>query len=1063
MHPVLLAALALSNLPLELPPQQAIPDVAWPTHAVIVAPQGSIPPDHQLYLLENDHLMAAQVEVLARWPDGSPKWLHAYGSFRYAGGRPAKYTFAHAPQLPAEMPDSPLAVTDDDQGIHIDTGVIELVIGRPFAGITMLANGGQTVIKGAGGPSLMDGNGTLWLAMHDRQAEIAVEQKGPAQVTVKASGWYRTPEGRDDAFCRFTTRITAFANSPIVKIDHATTFADDMKKHSIAELAFKFSLPGATAFSSATLGSRFHDKLRAAYLAQLTDDRLWRIAQTGENADRDIKYQGDHERSAGWFSAQLGDRRVVLLTKDFWQKCPKEVKISPNELVYYAWPKHGELAREDPTATRPENVYKFQCFHRGDLLTSVLPEQYFEALEKQQDTTECKAEYARAANLQGVSMHNEFAIAIVPHALDASTAYLDKLQQLYLQNPTARASRDEFASSGVFGPVAAAGEDFSELDKSAVDGMLGYARSIERYGDYGWAIYGNTHHEELMNPAAAGVPGGRPSLHRVWNNNHYQHVSTSWRMWALAGDWRLVDWVRTCTDNYASIGQVRYDNKWARGDPHDPNLRPSVKYHYPGGFYHCKGLVPWGGRDYGMGGDDVDAGLTGHWPDPTSLLLAWLLDANRWAKDGYELWLNEVKFPTGGWARETNQTLVHAITAYEYRPSPEILASIKRMITGLMGGPIGRQLPGPIWDPTWLSRYHEMFPDDKAFNQFLLESADALGVNREGIWTLALCATAYDMTGDRKYLARHAGALASTRRPLFQDRSGRWQNYGQGPGPGKDGHFAMQWPRFLAALRKAGISRLDELKPPDEHGHYLCSVTRYNNDGDIAARGTRIFVLESQPNAGSDGAITIDASVVSGGDIQATSLALADPAGRILWNEPRIRMSQGGGGRVERPSSWPVARQTFPLPGAPGLYTLLVGANEIGIFQPIAPGLPECQMLKNVKIRSWSEPVRYRCKLTKGWLVPLSAGRISLSFTAIGDRDGSYVSLSADHAKWEKWLVAGQSAQVRLTPGRGPWELEIFGRNFSATQVEVMSDVEEPLLFGSNLEDIHLIKEKLGR
>ena len=1065
MHAALLAALALGNLPVYLYPQRALPDAHWPTHAVIAVPEGWIKTQQQFYLTQNDRPMLAQVEVVARWPDASPKWLHAHGLFRYSAGQPAKYAFVRSAQLPQDLPKSPLTVTDDDRGIHIDTGAIQLHVARPFAGITMLSHGGQTLVSGSGGPFVVDGEDTLWHAMHDAKAEIIVEQKGPAQVTIRASGWYQTPQPRDDAFCRFTTRITAFASSPIVKLDHATTFADDMKRHTVAELGFKFSLGEATAFSSSTARGKFHDKLRAAYLAQLTDDRLWRIAQTGQDADRDIQSKGDFERSAGWFSAQLGERRLALLTKDFWQKCPKEVKISPRELVYYAWPKHGELAAEDPTATLPENVYKFQCFHRGNLLDGRLPDAYFEALGKQQDTTECKPEYARAANLHGASIHNEFALAVVPDAADAKRAdeYLDQLERLYVQNPVARVSPTALAESGVLGPIAAAGKGFGELDGTAVDGMLGYAHAIERYGDYGWAIYGNSHHEELMNPAAAGVPGGRPSLHRVWSNNHYQHVSTSWRLWATSGDPRMLSWARTCTNNYASIGQVRYDKKWYR-DAQSTDRRPSVKYHFPGAFYHCKGLVPWGGRDYRMDAMDIDAALVGHWPDPSSLLLAWLLDANRWAKDGYDLWYRELKLPASGGAREGNQTMVHLITAYEYQHDPRFLNSIQTMAKGFSSEPILKHRPGPLWDPTWLSRYHELFPRDEAFNKYLLDSVEAVGLNCEGSWSLALCATAYDMTGDKKYLLRHAGTLQRTRRQLFQDPTGRWQNYGHRPGATFDSQFAMQWPRFLAALGKAGIKQLDELPPPDEPGHYLASGSRYDNDVDIEARGTRILVLKPELKDASKPELTIDGSVVTGGDIHATSMRLLDPARKTVWKDPRIQMSKGPTGIVERPSSWQVVRQQFPLGDAAGLYTLLVGSHEIGIFQPVAGGLPECQVLQNESIKNWSEPVRYRCKLTKGWLVPLSRGPVRLKFTAIGDRYGSYASIAPrDGAPWERWLVAGQTADVTLQSGQGPWKLEVFGDHFSATEIQITASVDEPLLYGSKLPDILLIKDKLGR
>ncbi len=244
MPAALLAAFALCNMPLYLYPQQALPEAAWPTHAVVTVPQGWIQPGHKLYVLENGEPMLAQVEVVARWPDGSPKWLHAYGTFRYEGGQPAKYELIRGDGLPEKMPASPLVVRDDAAGIHIDTGAVKLLVPRPFVGISVLSEGDKAVVQGDGGPFVVDGDGTLWQARYDREAEIVVEQQGPARVTVKATGWYQTPEPRADAFCRFTTRITAFAGSPLVKIDHAATFADNMKKHDVAELGFKVALNG---------------------------------------------------------------------------------------------------------------------------------------------------------------------------------------------------------------------------------------------------------------------------------------------------------------------------------------------------------------------------------------------------------------------------------------------------------------------------------------------------------------------------------------------------------------------------------------------------------------------------------------------------------------------------------------------------------------------------------------------------------------------------------------------------------------------------------------------------
>jgi hypothetical protein len=689
------------------------------------------------------------------------------------------------------------------------------------------------------------------------------------------------------------------------------------------------------------------------------------------------------------------------------------------------------------------------------------------ALEAQADTDECKAVYARAANLQGVAMHNEFALTWLPADGPGprDDKHLAALQGLYAQSPLVRVSPNAVAISGVLGPVAPNGPEFAEQHRTARDATLGFAKSIERYGDYGWSIYGNAHHEELMNPAVAGVPGGRPSLHRIWNNNHYQHVSTSWRLYAMAGDPQLLQWARICTDNYSSIGQVRYDSMSGYTDgkgQHQPG--PDIKYHNPGGFYHCKGLVPWGGRDYGMDANDVDAALTGHWPDPSSLLLAWLFDANRWAKDGYELWLRNVKLPTGNSRREINTSLVHAITAYEYQPDPTTLAAIKGMIQGLMAQPLITQAPGPIWEPTWLSRYYEFAPDDEVFKKYLLASADAGGVNMEAIWTLALSATAYRITGDDKYLRRHAGTLERASRQVFIDPhpDKRWDRYGFGPGPGRDGHFTMQWHRFAAALKDAKITKLD---PPNEPGQYLGSTCRFDNLPDVAARGTTILVLNDKP---APLALNINGGPLSSENLSPTRLEVFPPSGDSLLLSERLPMSalKPVVKWNTRPSTWREAVETYQVEAAaPGLYKVILGSDSFSPFQPLT-SLPECQLIRNSKISTWSEPTSMLVKLTRGYLVPLVGGRIQLRFTALGARDGSHVMIHdrAKKALAAQWIRAGETLTVNLgDPRNSPWSLDMTAGHSGYTRIEVLADAEEPLLYGSNLEHIAAVRKKLGK
>jgi hypothetical protein len=1068
MSAALVAMCVVCGVPIFVEPQTHLTEVAWPSHAFVTLPQGWVKPIEQMFVLENGRPIAAQIEVAGRWPDGSPKWVHVYASFRYAAGKPAAYEFEKRPPPPTALPKSPLTVVDQPGGITVSTGAIVLTVPRPFGGVSIADAGGTPIVGGPGGPGLVDDRTIEWHARFDQQAEIVVEQQGPAQVTIKCSGWYQSEQKRVPPFCRFVTRITAFANSPMVQFDQATIFADDMHKHAIAELPFRFSVPGVQGHTSGPLTGKLDERSGARYFAQFSADRMVTIDHPGAETSPAPETSGSYGRSPGWFVAETAAARVALLTKDFWQKCPKEVKIGRDELVYYAWPKHGALARPDDDALRLHKIYKFQCFHTGQLLDSRLPGDYVTALELQTDTTECKADYARAANLQGIAMRNQFALVVLPRRAGApqDDAHVAGLHGLYVQNPNARVSPTAVAVSRVLGPVAASGRDYPDQRRAVRDGMIGYAGSIARWGDFGWAIYGNTHHAELMHPEAAGIAGGRPSLHRVWNNNHYQHVSTAWRLYALDGDPELLQCARVFTDNYASVGQVRYDPMTGYTDGkgvHHPG--PSIKYRSPGGFFHCKALVPWGGRDYGMNATDVDAGLTGHWSDPSALLFAWLMDADRWAKDGYDLWLANVKFPTGGNTREVNTTLVHAITAYEYQPTDALLAAIKTMGKNLIVKPIVEQHQGPIWEPTWLSRYYELIPEDEAFKKYLLASADALGTRHDAMWTLALSATAYRITGDDKYLRRHAGSLARAARSVFYDPrpDKRWDRTGFSPGPLQDGHFMLQWHRFLAALRDAAIT---SLPPPPEPGHYL----HYS-------RGTKIVIAKDSADPL---AIRLQGSTLSGGDIHATALEVLAPAGTSLLKIDRLPMSAARlTNAVQRPSSWTGAVEEYSVKDAgTGLYSVVITGHQFGAFQPLT-SLPECEVLSTYNRPQGVEPWFCQAQITRGYLLPLVPGRFVFRFTAAGQRDGTHVALfdRAGKALISQWIRAGDSievtvggAQVRTAGrqqppagGEGPWLLDSFSDRSGYLKMEISGGTGEPILYGSHLKHLELIRDRMRK
>lgn len=171
--------------------------------------------------------------------------------------------------------------------------------------------------------------------------------------------------------------------------------------------------------------------------------------------------------------------------------------------------------------------------------------------------------------------------------------------------------------------------------------------------------------------------------------------------------------------------------------------------------------------------------------------------------------------------------------------------------------------------------------------------------------------------------------------------------------------------------------------------------------------------------------------------------------------------------RIMRPSTWSVATETHPVSGGKaGLYSFVLG-GDAGLFRN-APQLPECQVLRRKKLTTWYEDQLFLVKLTHGYLVPLTTGRIQLEFVAMGVADPSTVSLSDMHGKqfFSRQIRAGDTATVTLndSPGTtGPWLLDVFSDHTGYVRMTIAADVDRPLLFGSRLEDIQLIREKLAK
>jgi hypothetical protein len=176
-------------------------------------PRGGLQDNRPLSLVAADgRSIPSQAEPLARWPDGSVKWLLL--DFVCPAGGPAVGRWALRRDAGANggAGPGPLRVEGAAGGLVIDTGAAVFHLRRdalpPFARVL---SGGRDVLDPASVRTLLtDARGRAGLPRVER---FAVETRGPVRATVRLEGAFR---GR--APCRFVARCCFFAGTGLVRL-----------------------------------------------------------------------------------------------------------------------------------------------------------------------------------------------------------------------------------------------------------------------------------------------------------------------------------------------------------------------------------------------------------------------------------------------------------------------------------------------------------------------------------------------------------------------------------------------------------------------------------------------------------------------------------------------------------------------------------------------------------------------------------------------------------------------------------------------------------------------------
>lgn len=299
----------------------------WPVTSGIPLAEGTLK-DHQASALfaPDGTEVPLQTEVLARWPDGSVRWLLLDFQIDLAAKEKKELTLRHGPGVVRATVEDPVrVVTQSDGKVTLEPGPVRL----EYDPKRFMPQGTAWLNTGAGGEEprrvtlncvadgawLVDDRGRDHLA-HEQEAEITIEQAGPIRACLRVTGHH----GPEPMF-RYVARVHAWRGRPWVRVFY--TFINDHQESLMAKirrLELRF-------WSAEGAGTCLMDGKPAA------EGRLFQVDESrylvnGEPAG---------ERGCGW--AAVGSDRCGLAVgmRESWQNWPKAIRCDSS---------HGYVALE---------------------------------------------------------------------------------------------------------------------------------------------------------------------------------------------------------------------------------------------------------------------------------------------------------------------------------------------------------------------------------------------------------------------------------------------------------------------------------------------------------------------------------------------------------------------------------------------------------------------------------------------------------------------------------------------------------------------------------------------
>jgi len=354
----------------------------WPVTSGIPLAEGALTDHEASALFTSDGTeVPLQTEVLARWPDGSVRWLLLDFQVDLAPSQKKAFALRFRPDVTRSPIADPVRVLPERggrDGLLIDADPLRVSLSSPAADY------GRRIAFDVNGDGQFDDDEHItlqpeeWVTLIDDQGErftcdfrqapvrkIVVEQSGPLRACVRIEGHHL---GKFGQMFRYIFRIHAYRGQPFLRCFY--TFVNDDQAAVMAQVnAIALHIPGLGAYPADTLkryGSPPTEDCYTILMGRRASAVRARSLLQVDEREHEVDRKRVRGHAPGWAAAGNERCGVAVGLREFWQNWPKSLSVGPHGIDVGILP-HFHKGLYDGKPLEEENKLYYQL--RGGLHT----------------------------------------------------------------------------------------------------------------------------------------------------------------------------------------------------------------------------------------------------------------------------------------------------------------------------------------------------------------------------------------------------------------------------------------------------------------------------------------------------------------------------------------------------------------------------------------------------------------------------------------------------------------------------------------------------------------------